>query len=202
LTSRIAYLHYNSLEATGLNRIFGHREDDAVHHEPELSRKLTQKAQRKRAQNTKTQSLDAIYGLRLTRNIENLLHDTTNTEIHKTLDAKPQQVHELLDPSPFKRPLKQIGDPLVFPFLILEAKSGTAMDDWHSIQMQTSLPIRAFLEAQNALRRATERRSRWKTGPLVWFFANRGEDWPLSAAFMQDGKARFHTMGNIDYVSN
>jgi hypothetical protein len=133
MNSRMVYSHCNSLEATGLNKIFGHREDDPVHHESELSRKLAKNVRSKEAQNTKTQSPDAIYGLRLTRNIENLLHDTTNTEIHKALDADPKHVHELLNPSPFDRPLKQMGDHLVFPFLILEAKSGSATDDWHSI---------------------------------------------------------------------
>ncbi len=43
-----------SLEAAGLNNIFGHREEDAILLEPEVAEKLNQKLQRP----------DAIYGLR------------------------------------------------------------------------------------------------------------------------------------------
>lgn len=195
------YLQGNRFEATGLNRIFGHREDDPVHHERELSEKLGRNTDGSRSQHNKTQSPDAVYGLRLTRNIENLLHDAPNTGMLEDVGAKPQHVHQLLDPSPFERPLRQTGDSLLFPFLILEAKSGTASDDWHSIQMQTALPIRAFLEAQDSLRRATKSRSKWTSGPLVWFFANRGEDWRLSAAFMNDSPNNSHITGTRDYVS-
>jgi hypothetical protein len=149
------------------------------------------------------QKPDAIFGLRQTRNIENLLHDTRKRKLELESEAANQekQLHELLDPSPLTQPISQKGDELLFPFLVLEAKSGTSDSDWHSIQMQTAFPIKAFLDIQDRLRRATGQRSKWHAGPLVWFFANKGEDWRLSAAYMEQGKPSAGTIGTVDYVS-
>jgi len=149
------------------------------------------------------QKPDAIFGLRQTRNIENLLHDTRKRELRLELEAANQekQLHELLDPSPLTQPISQKGDQLLFPFLVVEAKSGTSDSDWYSIQMQTAFPIKAFLDTQERLRRATGQRSKWHAGPLVWFFANKGEDWSLSAAYMEQAHPRADTIGTVDYVS-
>ena len=137
------------------------------------------------------------YGLRHTRNIENLLNDTvkrSTNEPEGSLDGT--QVQELLD-----QPIQQSGDPQLFPFLVLEAKSGTSSSDWHSIQMQTAFTIRTFLATQNSLHAATGLNSRWDSGPLVWFFSNRGEDWKLCAAYVEKGQKRSDTVGTTDYVS-
>ncbi|KAL9132260.1 MAG: hypothetical protein Q9175_006564 [Cornicularia normoerica] len=48
-------------------------------------------------------------------------------------------------------PFKQGGEPLLFPFLILEAKSAKG-DDFDSIQKQTAFPIRTLLQMQADLR--------------------------------------------------
>jgi hypothetical protein len=147
------------------------------------------------------QKPDAIFGLRQTRNIENLLHDTRKRELELEAANQEKQLHELLDPSPLTQPISQKGDKLLFPFLVVEAKSGTSDSDWYSIQMQTAFPIKAFLDTQDRLRRATGRRSKWHAGPLVWFFANKGEDWRLSAAYMEEGHPTAGTIGTVDYVS-
>ena len=151
------------------------------------------------------QKPDAIFGLRQTRNIENLLYDTRKNELELDLGSnavdQDRQIHELLDPSPLTQPISQKGDMLLFPFLVVEAKSGTSDSDWYSIQMQTAFPIKAFLDTQDRLRRATGRRSKWHAGPLVWFFANKGEDWSLSGAYMEQGGPRAGTSGTMDYVS-
>jgi hypothetical protein len=68
--------------------------------------------------------------------------------------------------------------------------------------MQTALPIRTLLDAQDALSRGTGLQSQWKVGPLVWFLANKGEDWRLSAAFKEKGKESPDTVGDSDYVSS
>jgi hypothetical protein len=202
MNSKIAYLYCNRCEVAGLNKIFGCRADDPVQYESEVHKAFAEKSQTMEIPKKVPQCPDRIYGLRLTRNIENLLYDTANAEVYNINDnTEPLQVHEILDPSPFKRPLIQTGDPLLFPFLVLEAKSGKSTDDWLSIQMQTAFPIRSFLQAQDAPRRAAGTRSVWKTSPLVWFFANRGDDWRLSAGFIQKGQENPHTRGNVDYVS-
>jgi hypothetical protein len=174
-----------SLEAVGLNQIFNYRADEQVNHDPDVHKDLKKK-----------ESPDRIYGLRQTRNIENLLNDTVK-RLHESeggLDGT--QVQELLG-----QPIQQSGDRQLFPFLVLEAKSGTSGSDWHSNQMQTAFVIRTFLATQNKLRAATGPHSRWQSGPLVWFFSNRGEDWRLCAAYVEQGLKRSHTVGTTDYVS-
>lgn len=35
----------------------------------------------------------------------------------------------------------------------------------------------------------------------MWFFANKGEDWRLSAAYIEQGHPRAGTIGALDYAS-
>jgi hypothetical protein len=53
-----------SLEAIGLNPIFSYRVDERVHHGDDITKRLG-----------KGEEPERMYGLRQTRNIENLLHD-------------------------------------------------------------------------------------------------------------------------------
>lgn len=179
-----------SLEAVGLNQIFNYRVEEQVNHDPDVTQKLGKK-----------EKPDRIYGLRQTRNIENLLNDSVKrwSEHERSLDGT--QVQEVLGLALPDQPISQSGDRQLFPFLVLEAKSGSSGSDWHSIQMQTAFSIRTFLETQNKLRAAAGPQSRWESGPLVWFFSNRGEDWRLCAAYVEDGVERPHTVGTTDYVS-
>ncbi|KAL2697731.1 hypothetical protein AAEP93_011635 [Penicillium crustosum] len=156
----------DSMEAIGLNRIFGHREDEPIHHDPTIQKELPSA--------TKP---DAIYGLRQTRNIENLLNDTAG--IGRPEDDQDMLVHEILgDP-----PLSEEGDPLVFPFLLLEAKSAKSADsDWNSIKLQSAFPVRTLLCTQELLKNMTERHAKRRADPLVWLLMNRGEDWRVSVA--------------------
>ncbi|KAI0410430.1 hypothetical protein F5X98DRAFT_110561 [Xylaria grammica] len=164
------------LEAVGLNPIFCHREDEVVTLEPEVARSLDHK-------DRKYQKPDAIYGLRQTRNIENLLNDSRKGDIE--LDGETgttsKLLREELNPS---ASLDREGDELLFPFLVVEAKAGKSDCEWEDIQVQTAFPIKMFLDTQNRLRSAAGRRSSWQAGPLVWFFANRGKDWRVSAAYI------------------
>ncbi|KAJ3538816.1 hypothetical protein NM208_g5741 [Fusarium decemcellulare] len=170
------------LEASGINRIFGHREDEAVRLDAKVSKRLSKELQKP----------DKVFGLRQTRNIENLLYDTSNAELSDGgSDSEPPQVHELVP-----QPLNQNGDVLLFPFLLLEAKSGVTGTDWHSIQLQTAFPIRRFLETQHQLLSATRSMSDREFEPVVWFLSNKGEDWRLSVAFTQQvppGEGRIET---------
>lgn len=54
---------------------------------------------------------------------------------------------ELVRSSPFKDGI----EPLLFPFLILEAKSGKSSSGFREIQMQTAFPIFALLKLQQDL---------------------------------------------------
>ncbi|KAL4949061.1 hypothetical protein BDW69DRAFT_188669 [Aspergillus filifer] len=64
---------------------------------------------------------------------------------------------------------------MFFPFLVLEAKSEKNSVGFESIERQTVFPIRAMLGLQRALQEA----SRIQTDPLVWFLANRGDEWRI-----------------------
>lgn len=167
-----------------------YRIDDPVNHDPDITQKLKKK-----------ERPDRIYGLRQTRNIENLLNDTAKRRNEHERNLDESQVQEVLGLPLPDQPMNQTGDRQSFPFLVLEAKSGSSADDWHSIRMQTAFSIRTFLETQNRLRAAAGASSRWQSGPLVWFLSNRGEDWRLCAAYVEDGVHRPHTVGVSDYVS-
>ncbi|KAL2832932.1 hypothetical protein BDW59DRAFT_157081 [Aspergillus cavernicola] len=146
-------------ERVGLNRIFIDRAHDLVEHPPCLAQRLPQE-----------QRPDRIYGLRQTRNFENLLlADLPNGEYLEDKLERP--------------PHTGLGEPMLFPFLVVEAKAGNAADDWLSICLQTAFPIYTYLNNQQGLRLATGHRSRWTSGPLVWFFMSRGEDWRLYLAY-------------------
>lgn len=158
-----------SLEARGINRLFGHREDEFVKHDPELAALLP-----------KQEKPDAVYGLRPTRNLENLLNDSLKPQFSAT--NRDAHIEEILQPSPFD----ETGEPLYFPFLLLEAKSGKSGSDWESIRLQSAFSIWTFLQTQQRPRTVAGASSKWSSGPLVWFLMNRGEDWSVSVAYLSD----------------
>ena len=173
------------MEAVGLNRIFGHREDEPIHHEPNIEEQLS-----------RATKPDAIYGLRQSRNIENLLNDTVC--VGRPEDEQDMLVHELLGESP----LSEEGDPIVFPFLVLEAKSAKSADsDWNSVQLQSAFPVRTLLCTQMLLKNMAEPHSKRKVGPLVWLLMNRGEDWRVSVATVyHDADEKVGTVSTTEYV--
>lgn len=140
---------------------------------------------------------DRLYGLRETRNIENLLHDAAQRKFQGNDYDIDRQVHEILG---LDQPVIQTGDRLLFPFIVLEAKSGRSKSEWESIRKQTAFSIRTLLQTQERLHNATGEYSKWQAGPLVWFFSNRGEDWRVSAAYTESVPPTNHTIGNILYV--
>jgi FPC/CPF motif-containing protein YcgG len=60
-----------------------------------------------------------------------------------------------------------------FPFLVIEAKSEKGTVGFDSIERQTAFPIRAMLDIQKRLETAGSA----QMSPLVWFLANRGDEW-------------------------
>ncbi|KAL2127143.1 hypothetical protein VTI74DRAFT_11257 [Chaetomium olivicolor] len=146
-------------EKVGLNRLFIDRSEDMVIHPPDLERQLPQ-----------AQRPDRVYGLRQTRNIEGLMLKRLSDDAF---------LEDLLH----KQPHSTLGEALLFPFLVVEAKSGTASDDWHSIRLQTAFPIYTYLNTQQSLRLATAQKSKWTSGPLVWFFMSKGDDWRVCLAY-------------------
>jgi len=100
---------------------------------------------------------------------------------------------------------KDKGDPLLFPFLILEAKSEKSNDDFEQIQCQTALPIKALLLLQDDLRhKAIQVNS---PGPLIWFLSYRGEKWRVHGCYIKDKenlsyvRKLFHEHANGNFLS-
>jgi len=106
-----------------------------------------------------TRKPDRVFGLRKTKAFETALN---------VLDESVAEY------SPFKA----CDDPLILPFLILEAKQEKSSDSFEDIQNQTAFPIWALLRLQENLRFHTAEQSS-SVSPLVWFLANRGDYWRL-----------------------
>jgi hypothetical protein len=98
----------SSLER-GLNPLFSDRAQEIVLHDAPLQSELPKKGQP-----------DRVYGLRATKNFERLLSIRMGS--HSTED----QASKDLKTSPFR----QDGEPLLFPFLVLEAKSEKGADSF------------------------------------------------------------------------
>ena len=163
-------------EVIGLNSIFIDRAQDPVIHEHELMRRLP-----------KGEQPDRMYGLRQTRNFEDMLYTSHEDKfVRDTVKSSP---------------LSEDGQPLLFPFVLVEAKSSRSMDDWHSIKLQTAFPIYTFLEVQRSLRTATGQKTTGRLEPLVWFFMSKGEDWVLCAGFTKDCASNQDSRGTLETVS-
>lgn len=104
-----------------LNPIFSDRVQERIRHEDVVQAKLPKK-----------EHPDRVYGLRKTENIGRALARASD---------------RLIDFSPFDPAV----DPLVFPFLILEAKSNKSSEGWDDVEKQTAFPIRTLIKLQEDL---------------------------------------------------
>lgn len=118
---------------------------------------------------------DRVYGLRRTRRIERIL-DLAD----RRSDADDCFIGSNLNSTPFHSD----GEPLLFPFLVSEAKSEKSGSSWSDIEVQTSFAIRRVLLIQDGLWQAADREDNWEGGPLVWFLSNKGECWRVSIAYI------------------
>ncbi len=144
-----------------INPLFSDRAEELVYHDnlvmPDISKK---------------EHPDRVFGLRKTRVFEDALCCPSQVQPFRS-------VRSVLRFSPFQN----VGEPLLFPFLILEAKSEKGSDDWDSIEKQTAFPIRTLLKLQHDLYQQTNDQSIWRDGPLVWFLSNKGENWRVYGCF-------------------
>jgi hypothetical protein len=89
--------------------------------------------------------------------------------------------------------LNHKGKALLFPFLIIEAKSRTGAS-FEDCNLQTALPILKMLKIQEDLQKKSQMTLEYG-GPLVWYIAYRGEDWRLSGCYISE------KLGGTSYVS-
>ena len=76
------------------------------------------------------------------------------------------------------------GSSLLFPFLVLEAKAEKGTHGFEHIEVQSSLPVMEALRLQYYLMKINGNTVEVPGDPLVWSFANRGEDWRIYAGYV------------------
>jgi len=119
---------------------------------------------------------DRVYGLRETRNFEAILD-----QIPSSNSQSGATVRDSIRTSPFKD--TDTMESLIFPFLILEAKSEQS-DGFEQIQCQTAFPIQALLKLQDNLQRKAIGVS--TPAPFLWFLACRGDAWRVYGCYIRD----------------
>jgi hypothetical protein len=145
---------------TGGNQLFDHRLEHVVVHDPKVKDKLQ----------LPDKKPDRVVGLQETKAFEEIFEEFSK-------EFGDEEVVNRL--TPFNDTLQ----PLLLPFLILEAKSERSADGFKKALVQTALPIWALLRLQEDVRvRASGDLS--NTAPLVWYFANRGDSWRVYGCYI------------------
>lgn len=144
----------------GMNPIFDNRAEEMVIYHPLIS---VLDVPRKP---------DRVIGLKKTPAFTNLLDTTTLSDNIRST------------------PFVESQDPLLFPFLVLEAKRERSSDGFEEIQSQTAFSIRELLQLQLNLLQEGIRDNSSSEGhgiaPLIWFVANRGDTWRVYSCYITD----------------
>ncbi|KAI9691720.1 MAG: hypothetical protein M1822_007792 [Bathelium mastoideum] len=131
---------------------------------------------------------DRIYGLRMGRRLERLMLWSQ--------DNRPSSCGKMIAEALKTSPFRPDGEPVLFPFLVLEAKSEKGRESFSDIEVQTAFSIRTLLELQQGLYDAAAEKSISEARPFVWFLSYKGEQWRVSAGFVRDER------GSRTYVCN
>ena len=138
---------------------------------------------------------DRVYGLQQTKFFAQALQVITAAiQDRVTEEAELDENFKAFQFTPFEERAR----PLIFPFLISEAKTERG-DSFDACERQTAFPIWTLLRMQEVLQARSKQGLTEQGGSLVWFFANRGEEWRLYECFTdieEDGRDQ-HT----SYVS-
>lgn len=123
-----------------------------------------------------------------------VLHDPVDKLAEKGLKSQqPDRVFGLGQTKVFKEHTSSrqglrhspFGDgKVLYPFLIIEAKSEKGSPGFESIESQTAFPIRTLVKLQHDLQSACGT----SINPLVWFLANQGDEWRVYASILDDSK--------------
>lgn len=126
---------------------------------------------------------------------ETITHDPVDRLAEKGIsEQRPDRVFGLEVTKSFTRyisdaPLSIRHSPfadgnVLYPFLIIEAKTEKGGSGFASIETQTAFPMRTCLKLQQELCRA----SGVKLDPLVWCLACQGDEWRVSVAVIEQDK--------------
>jgi hypothetical protein len=177
LPHKIAIASSNSLRSyeIGTNPLFDDRTQEVIIHDSLLRSQLPK------------QEPDRVYGLQETNNFEKLLSSPVPRALTNDDDIT---LRDFVKSSPFKDGV----EPLLFPFLILEAKSGKSSSGFYEIQTQTAFPIFALLKLQEDLLAQVRKVGTAGGGgggavkPLIWFLANRGDAWRVYGCCLSESE--------------
>lgn len=163
IRSALGVAHFDCSADGGINPLFDFHAEEAIIYTEEMKRDLKRREHRP----------DRIIGLCQTPTVESLLE--------KPDRRHPRTVEQTIRTSPFK----EAGEPVMFPFLVMEAKSDKSTYSFGDIDMQTAFAIRELVILQEELEDAASRlgNADWEAVPLVWYFSYRGEQWRLHGAF-------------------
>lgn len=154
---------------TGTNPLFDERAEEIVLQDLSVKSALAEKAL------DRDRKPDRVYGLRETRNFEAILDQVPSSNSQSGMT-----VRDSVRVSPFKD--ADTGETLIFPFLVLEAKS-EHNNGFEQIQCQTAFPIQALLQLQDNLQRKAINVS--TPGPFLWFLACRGDMWRVYGCYIR-----------------
>ncbi|RYP00327.1 hypothetical protein DL766_007162 [Monosporascus sp. MC13-8B] len=149
----------------GINPLFDDRADEAILYDEELRAQLPRREEKP----------DRVYGIRETKRLQRILGMED-----RRFGAGGKLLEKTLRTTPFRAD----GEPILFPFLILEAKSEKGADSFTNIEVQTAFAIRELLMLQDELRLAAQQGDDWEGGPLVWFLSNKGEHWRVCIGYI------------------
>ena len=163
---------------SGISELFSSRIEETVHQTRDID---------PNSYNPKRKP-DRMHGLRRTKNFEKVLQEYYAHD--ESSQATPRPLEDVLD---FSVHPDNGGDPLLFPFLVVEAKSEKGNGSFEHMEMQTQFPIRDMLQLQYRLLKMRGNNMDVPGGPLVWFFANRGEDWRVYGGYVheEDGRPNY-----------
>ena len=125
---------------------------------------------------------DRIYGFVETR------------RFREALNKLPAESENEIQYSPF---VEGASHPIIFPFLVCEAKSEQSTDGFRNIEIQTKFVIYTLLKIQEGLQNESAKHGiSPPTCPTVWFFAYKGANWRIYICYTEKDKK-----GNSRYVS-
>ncbi|KAF2190418.1 hypothetical protein K469DRAFT_697687 [Zopfia rhizophila CBS 207.26] len=127
---------------------------------------------------------DHVWGLSQTSKFTSALEAHCIRGITDSNNTK--RVEEIISSSPYPTSDK----PLLFPFLVAEAKQEKTLDTVSDIEKQSAFSIRTSLKKQKRLFESVKEdlpaSDREPIVPLVWFFAWKGDEWHLYIGYAED----------------
>lgn len=182
---------------SGLNTIFSNRADQVFSYDSHATNDFQEVQNGKSSRTLPERRPDRVYGLCQTTNFEDRLGGTARNVLDgasrdtaSVLQTAAESGNEELLVEDFLQatPFHQRGEPLLFPFLILEAKSEEGKGH-RNCGIQTSLPIWGLLKGQERLIELSCPLEELG-GPFVWYISYLGDSWRVSGCYIAITKAK------------